>query len=409
MRTYFYLQLKRVCKLFPFVLAVTLALLVGLGVILMGVIQIFGNGEDEQRFKIAITGDTDNDYLKWGMTAMQTLDESRFAVEFVEMAEPDAESALKSGGISAYVVLPENFVDRALHGEVDPIRYVTTPGVGGLTSMFKNEITKLVTDMVVYSQKGTYGIYDVMKNNGLGASAGKNMTRISIEYMDLIFRRSDIYTVEELGIAGGLSVTEYLVSGITVLLLALVGLPYATVYVHKDRSLSKLLLSRGYSGQGQLLCEYASHLITLLLLVAVLFVAVGVGVHYMPQSLSAAVSPRLLIAFAMRLIPILMMLAAFNMLVFSATDNIVSGVLLHFFICLALCYVTGCLYPPFAFPKVVQQLSPFLPMGVARDWLAGAFDKSLSSVQLAGVLLYAALFFAAALAVRTYKIKNKRG
>lgn len=409
MKKYFYLQFKRVLKFFPFFLAVTLILMVGLAAILSGIIQNFNNGEDNQRFKIAITGDIDNDYLKWGMTAMQTFDETRFAIEFIEMTETDAEKALADGRISAYVVLPDNFMENVLIGRMDPIKYVTTPGMGGVVSMFKNEVTGLVTDMVVYSQKGTYGIYDAMRDNGLSATAGDCMNRISIEYVDLILHRSKIYNLEELGISNGLSTAEYFVCGITVLMLMLIGLPYVTVYVKKDYSLNSLLLARGYSNLGQMLCEYISHLVSLLLLVTFLAAGAGVVVNLIFDTLADFVTSKILSAYALRIIPILVMLSAFNIMIFELSNNIVSSVLLHFFISISVCYISGCLYPTYAFPKTVQLMAVFLPTSVAKGYLAGSFNGNHTVWEFVGILAYTVLFFGIALAVRIRKTARKRG
>ncbi len=409
MKRYFYLQLKRSFKLFPFVLAVTLALFVGLSVILTGIVGIFSGGEENSRFKIAITGDTESEYIKWGMTAMRTFDETRFAMEFIEMTEDDAERAIAVGDISAYVVLPENFIEKALSGQVDPIKYVTTAGVGGVVSMFKNEITQLVTDMVIYSEKGSYAIYDAMADNGQRRDANKYMNMLSLEYVELIFGRSGIYTLEELGVTNGLSTAEYFICGITILLLMLIGLPYIIVHIKRDCALSSLLLSRGYSNFGQLLCEYLSHLAAMLALIGVIFAALGVGAHIMPEAIGNHLTLEALLSFALRLVPAVVMLAAFNIMIFELSDNLVSGVLLHFFASISLCYISGCMYPIYAFPKAVQKMAVFLPTGVTRGYLSGWFTDSTLILELAGVLAYAVLFFGIALAVRARKTANKRG
>ena len=63
MKKYFYLQLKLSSKLLPFVLGVTLALLVGLGVILSGLLANFQSSEEDKEFVVALAGDTDNTYI----------------------------------------------------------------------------------------------------------------------------------------------------------------------------------------------------------------------------------------------------------------------------------------------------------------------------------------------------------
>lgn len=410
MKKYFYLQQKRAMKAFPFFMLIAIVLLLGVAIIFAGMLQIFGNKEENTRFKIAITGDTDSPYIEWGMVAMRTFDETRFSIDFIEMPEDEAEKALASGGISAYVVLPEDFVDKAIRNEVEPIKYVTTPGVGGIVSMFKNEITQLVTDMVVYSQKGTYGIGDAMSDNGLSEKADDGMYQLSLEYVELIFERSKLYSLQEFGIASGLDMTQYFVCGITILLLSLMGIPYVILYTKKDYALNRLLISRGRSGIGQLLCDYASHLVSFLLLVGVIVLLLVFGAFFAPESLRTFISLDVLSAFALRLVPVIVMLSAFNIMIFELSDNMVSGILIHFFSIISLCYLTGCMYPIHTFPKAVQQVSAILPMSFARSCLAGGFNESESSVWgTMCVILYAVLFIGIAFLVRNHKTTNRRG
>ena len=50
-----------------------------------------------------------------------------------------------------------------------------------------------------------------------------------------------------------------------------------------------------------------------------------------------------LISFAVELLPVIVTVTAFGFMIFELAGNLVSGVLLHFFLSLALCYVSGCL------------------------------------------------------------------
>lgn len=187
MKRYFYLQLKRGLKVFPFILLTALIILASVAAIFLAVQSRMQNSEENQRFKIAITGDLDDKYSQLGLAVLQNFDDTRFAIELVEMTTDEAEAQLKKGAVSAYVVLPENFIERALSGDVDRVTYVTSAGGQNIVSMFKNEFTALITDMVVHSEKGTYAISSAVKDSGL-SGAGKYMDELSMEYVDLIFR-----------------------------------------------------------------------------------------------------------------------------------------------------------------------------------------------------------------------------
>ena len=395
MRKLLFLNIKRELKILPFVATVTVVLFIGLGIILSGVVNHFANKEENQRFKIALTGDMDNAYIQLGMTVMQTLDDTRFSVEFLEMTETEAEKALSKGDISAYVILPEDFIKKALRGENETIQYVTTPGGSGIVTMFKNEITKLVTEIVVGSQKGTYGLGEAVCDVGLESQESTYIDQMSIKYVELIFNRSELYAVEELGISDGLSMAEYLIFGILTLLFMLTGLPYVMVHTKKEQAFSSVLCARGYSIVKQILCEYISHLLVMSLVMTIVLSVVSLG-------LEMAVNVFLFV-------PVILMIAAFNIMIFEMADNTVNGVLLHFFVTICICYVSGCLYPIYTFPQTVQKISVFLPTGMARECLAGGLREEIPILQALGLLLYTVLFLVFTCMIRVRKIKNVRG
>ena len=222
MKSYFNLQLKRYLKIFPFILVVVLLLCAAFGTVYVGTTQKAENSEEKQRFKIAITGDTENNYLQIGLAALKNFDATKFSMEIVEMSETEAAKALEKGEISAYAVLPKSFMEDALVGkQPEKIKYVTTPGGGGLVTMFKNELTTVITNMVVYSEKGVYGLSHAMQDHGFDDTT-KEMNILNLQYIDLIFNRGKLVEVQELGISDGLSTTEHLISGILVLILVFI-------------------------------------------------------------------------------------------------------------------------------------------------------------------------------------------
>jgi|GEM_PF-926680 len=406
MRRYTVVQLKRAVRFFPYVLLVTVILLIGLSLLLSGMVAKDGEKDENRLFRIGVVGDMENRFLQMGMTAMQNLDETRFAMEFVPVPEEEAKAALATGEVSAYVVFPESFIEKMLRGQVDPITFVTTTQSQDVTALFKNEITRVVTDMVIASQKGTYGIGDALRDNGYGSLANRHVNQSSLRYVDVILSRHDALAVEEQGVSGGLSTVAYYVCSLAVLLLMLAGLPFACLYCRRDGALSSLLLSKGLSCTRQLMAEYLSHLLSLWALLSVL--SLGVGALLALVTLPG-VTLALVISLYLALLPVLAMVAAFDMLVFEVAGQIIGGVLSHFFITLGLAYISGCFYPLYAFPPVVQTVARLLPIHLARQHLGGVFTEDTSLVNLAFVLVYAVGFLAAALLVKWCKVNRYQG
>lgn len=408
MKKYLFLQFKRVLRILPYVFCVVLVLFGALMIFYSSMLIMNEESADNQAFKVALSGSTDEPMLKMGLSALQAFDSTRFSIEVVQMEESDAVSALERGDIAAYVVVPEGFVEAALHGDIMPLKYVSTNGAVGLVSIFKDEITGLISDILVAAQKGTYGISAALKDNGL-PGAGAMMNDLSIEYVEFVLVRSNAYSTEELGIADGLGLEGYLFCGVTVLFLLLICLPFAPLFVRRDHSLSRMLTAKRRSLFGQTVCEFAAYLAgMLLLLLAVIPILFLLG-HFFPNQLFENVDPIRMIITVLQMIPALVMITSLSFMLYELTNDLISGVLLQFFVTFALAFASGCLYPVFFFPESVQKLAAHLPTGIARSHLAACLTDSPSALTLAALVAYSLLFLVIAYLVRRHKTLRHRG
>ncbi len=404
MRAYFKLQCKRVSKVFVSILLVTLVLAVGIGTILLTFIGNYINSDENTVFKVGITGDTENEYLKWGIAAVQAFDDTRFTIEFVNMEEEEAVENLSNGTLTAYIDLPTGFIEGVMTGDLIPIRFVTTPGASGLVTMFKNEITGAIVEMAIDTQRGTNGIYNVAFDQGIGKEAGDLQYKLSLSYIDLIISRGDMISVDILGISSGLSMVEYYICGFSLVLLMLAGLPFVTIYCRRDGSLNALLFSKEFSYKKQVLCELCAHFLSLLCLALLTVLSLSALLIVSPDLISF----KEILSFLLYLIPVVLMLASLNLMLFELTSNIVSGVLLHFFMTLSLCYVSGCFYPVFAFPEIIQKIQFILPTAISRSCLANAFSKEPRTSALFATLLFALAFYLLTVYIRARKMQQNK-
>ena len=409
MKKYFYLQLKRAFKFFPFILTVTIVLFIGLSLILFGIVNANSEKTENQTFNIGVSGDFENKFLQFGINAFKTIDETRFSLDFIEMDEKEAQKALTNGNISAYVVLPHRFVEDALKGNVKPITFVTTAESNDITTMFKTEITTLITNMVVASQKGTYGIGDALLDNGHKKIANKHVNAISIKYFDLVLSRNKMLAVEELGIKSNLSTVEYYICSVIILFIMIIGLPFVSVYCTKDDSLSMLLKSKGYSYFAQQFSKFLSLLLSLMALTGVILMLSFTFLSLSSIEFLPTVSFKTILGIFCYTLPIIFMLTSFNILIFELCSNLISGLLMHFLLTLSLCYISGCFFPLHSFPKIIQSISSVLPVCVAREQLATYFTNNNAFIKIIYVIIYAVFFFFAALFVKSLKMSFYKG
>ncbi len=409
MRTYLLLQLKRAAKLLPYVLVVALILFGALLTVFRAVLQRMAD-EDAQnalRVRVAVTGDTDYPYFDLWLAAVRNFDTSQYAIDVVKMPEDQAKSALESGSLAAYVILPDRFIEEALCGRIETITYVTTSGAVDTMSLFKEEVTEVISGILAESQKGVYGIANALDDTGHEDASYDKLNELNLKYIDLILDRSALYETKSVTADGDdVPLQIELFSGITVLFVFLTSLPYALLYIRKDRSLQRTLAARGFAPSRQLLCEYAAYAIAvqcLFLVVLAVLAAVDSGSLYgIPGGFR-------LLRLAAELLPVILMVTACGLAVFESAEDLVSGLLFYFFLTLALCYISGCLYPLYAFPESVQRTAVLLPTAQAREYVTACLTGTAATAPLVGVLLYTALFLAVAVFVRHKRLNRKEG
>ena len=317
------------------------------------------------------------------------------------MTESEAAAALRQGNLDAYAVIPEGFMDQAMKGNLKTLRFVSHAGAGDLVALFKTEITRVVSDLVIGAQKGVFGMEHTLRENQLAHKLPGQKDALALQYVDYILLRDKVYSVEALGVSDSLTLGDTLICGLAVLLVLLMCLPFAPVMVASDGALARMLHARRLSAPRQVLAQFGAYALTLTAMVAVPLLAVPL---LLPNVLAVS-----LWAMVLRLLPVLFCLAALSFALYSLTDHLIGGVLAHFFGTLALCFVSGCLYPVFFFPAGVQQVANRLPTGLARTQLAGCLTGANTTETALWLMGYGALFLLVATLLRLRRIKEVRG
>lgn len=394
MNKYFLLQSKRLSHHLLGALLATLILLGGLLLIFQTLVRQEADQADQKPIKIGMVGQTDDPFLQVGLTALSGFDSFRFTLELQQMELADAQKGLSQGALAAYVVVPEGFLDEAMYGHILPLEFVSTTGATGLVSIFKEELTQVISQVLLSAQKGVYGMEALVSDNGLRVQ--DNMSVMAVKYGEYVFARDKIYTLEELGIGDALGLEGYLLCGLSVLFLLLCCLPYAPLMIRKDVSLSCLLRAKGFSALRQALAELCAYFITVLSMVLVLLLGAKV----------VAGEDFPFFGAFLRVIPVVLMAVSMSYMLCCLSTDLTGGIVLQFFSILALCFVSGCLYPVYVFPVKVQQVAAYLPTGLARSLLAGCITGQKAQLLPLWLLGYTGVFFLVAVAVNARRIKG---
>lgn len=391
MGRYCYLQFKRLLRYLPGALCVVLVLLLGLSVALSVLVSNGQNAEENQKVRIAMVGTAEDSILQMGMTALRSFDSTQFSLELVELeSEAQARQQLKQGSLAAYILIPEGFMEEAMAGNIMPLKLVSTTGNSGMVTIFKEEVSRVISGVLLDSQKGVYGMQKAMRDNDIGGR-GEKMTLLALRYAEYVLARDKVYRVDTLGIGDALSLGEYLACGLSVLLLHLCCLPFAPLMIRRDLSLARMLSARGRSAWLQALCDLGVYLLGLTALTAVTLAVVAGGD-----------APVLLL----QSLPVLVAVGCFSFMLYALSRDLIGGVLLQFFLSVAMCFVSGCLYPVYFFPVAVQRIAEYLPAGLARSQLAGFVTGEGGSGWL--LLAYGTVFCLVGIVARVRAVKEAK-
>ena len=391
MKKYGILQLKRVVRFLPWALCVVLVLFGCMSVLFYALTNTQAESADA-KIRIGVVSATENKYLQWGLAAMQ-FDSTAMSLQLVGMEEAEAVRGLERGKIAAYVVFPENFIEDAMTGDVGQLRLVSTVGATGLISIFKEEVTVLVDKILSACENGAYRARDAVADNGLEHQYYQHVNDLSLEYVDFLFHRNRMYRVENLA-QDSLTLPQYMLGGLTVLLLMLCCLPFAPLFIRHDYALDRMLCTRQIGPVKQTLAEFGAYFAALLVLLGVMAVVLRRS-----QMLPAQVSEMKLF---LGLMPTLLMAAALSYCLYTLSGQLVGGILLSFFAVLLLGFAGGCMYPVQIFPLTMQRLAGVLPSGVARQSVTGCFWGE-TPTGIWPLLGYSAGFLALSVGMRSHK------
>lgn len=404
-KQYFQLQLKRIFKIFPAVLLITVITFGCLGLAGGMMLQSTLNDESQQKFTIGLVGNIEDSFMDIGLQALQNMDSSRFYVELKPYSEEDAIRALETREIIGYLHVPKNYIQNLYQGINTPAKYVTLNGPENLGSMFSEEIVKIVSRLVVESQNGMYSMQDFSLQYDL-EDYNQNTEYLMMIYMNHILGRTESYQLNNLGIADSLSLGGYYLCGIITLFLLLWGISCNRIFSSQNSDYNKLLKISGISPTTQVICEYGSYAIVSTLMTLLFSTIFGIVLQFVkiPIPELANISVLDCMFFVIRMIPVILMITMMQYALYELIPNFIGAVLTQFLVCMLMGYLSGCFYPNYFFPDTLRSVMEALPVGLGFSYLRNLMSNELLFTDFIWVMAYAGGFFFLASKMRNYRI-----
>lgn len=420
-------QIKRIFKILPFVAVFSIIFFTATGLIA----KLFLNNinfssfssssitspqeNGSRKISIGIIGNMDEPYMDFGINALQTMDSTKMSIELKLMNEEEAKKALFKGKISAYVIIPEGFIESIEYGRNDKqVIYVTSDGQQGFSDIIKTQIADILSALIVHSQSGIYSMQEELYRKKDYSRFDELTWDLNIKYVYWVLSRNKFADIKETGVSNGLSLQTYYFCAIVIFFLMILSLAANPFFSNRSTEICKILYSRGIHSFSTVIAELFSYFIFMEIIFAVILIimnfALNIDFLKIPQWKYSKNFKELFLFFT-RSIPTVFMLCTLHFVLYETVDSVVSGILLQFIFSFIICYVSGCFYPIDFFPELIQKISNFIPTGAALKYSMLLITKTSTAqllLFLAEIIIYSIIFLSISVLLRFKKITGNK-
>ena len=432
--TYYKLQLKRLFRMLPTILAASvLACLTSMLILWAGVGKQDENGAVKS-FRIGMVGEL-SDYL--GIRFEDQL--SSFAkignldIEFLPCDEQTAKNMLLRGELSTYLIIPDGFVEAVASGANDlSLHYVTLSGNMGLSEMVMEELASEASTIFSSGESTCFAIQEILMDAGDSQWATK-VNNYSISQLLILLGLVKQIDVDVIGLGANISLVGYYVCAVLTLFMLLYGFNATLFFTKREKTLFGNLYRKGVVPGKMLLAEMGAFgsifggivLALILLFSAGIYIVSSLGKKGNMQDAGKSILYGIrkvvffqewqnrgfagYLVFIGSVLLVLIMLTALQFMIYEIMEHFINQIISLFFITFLMGYVSGLFYPRSFFPEWLQRVGAVLPTGVALDVLCDGFVGITSGkehiIKLLLLMGYTCLFSLISVWSRGRKVK----
>ncbi len=407
--SYLSANFKRNLKLMPKMLLTLAVMTVLLSFIGLKCFKSVSDKNERKILKIGMVGNTADTYLGIGIDALKNMDAISFEMKFIPLSKSEAVKQLKSKSIDCFVVVPDDFVDNLVDGEETHLTYVTSDDEKYLGAAMMRDVASKISVVAAESQTGIYSMHKISYDAGLTYTEIYTADEaLSLKYISAVLNRSELFDINIFGISDGLSSKAYYFCGILFFFLMMWGIFCTRIFIGKDSSYMGYLKSRGIGGFSQITGEYSAYFLILFIIFTLLCTFAGFVFGAYDFGIAELHTADVIsgFLFAIKLIPVLAAVTAFEFFLFEAISSPCAAILAQFICSILFCYLGGCFYPISFFSVSFQKFIYFCPNGALFTYIRQALYGNISVLTVILAVLYAMVFFAATVIIRSIKIRR---
>ncbi len=386
-------ELKKGIKELPYALLGMFALCLILGTVAFCAARLLYQKEELSRSDVAIvTTDTEDAYLQLAMNLIGNMDSTSLAMDFHIMSDQEAYSALQKREVIAVLFLPEQLLSGILYGTNPPIRVLFSSN-DTLSSVFLTETTLAGARLLSGAQAAIYAAGEIHNALGMQDALSEAYDKINRTNLNYALNREQLFIEDATALQGTSSTAIFYAAAGVLLVLLFITTAFTAMLRRESRDYYQLLFSRNVSSIQYLLAKVCSFTL-LFFVLQLLFYLIASSVPALREIEGLLLRPRKIFQSNYLIFFLLnsLFLATYANMIFLASKDVSSGILISYSISSLLAFGSGCIIPAAFFPVSLQKISSYLPAYHIHRGLIDLLEGSPVTLS-APALIYPVIFF----------------
>lgn len=390
------IEIKRVLRFLPHIVAGALALCFIIGVISFSASKALYEKKNNNRVNIALSMPENDKSAKFMISIIKEMISIKENCNFVQVNnKEEAYQMVKDGEAYGAIIIPKGLARDIMDGTNTPAT-VVLPNNSSIEADLIKDLIDGGTKSLTSAQAGIYAVtyeYEQVYNDRITKELQDN---INIKYFDHTLARESYFNHNKISASGELTLIEYYISSGIVFFMLLLGMVFSKALCPRNKAFYKKLKSHNISKAVVTLTRIIS-VFTAYIIVTIIgfFIYVLICKYLGIDIIVLKIRDYLILMF------VIFCIVSFVVCIFTITESQISGSLLLFVSTLIMNFISGGFVPTVFLPKSIQSLSPYMLTNVLSKQVGsifiGEFDGNgflNACVILLGIYIFTAIVLA---------------
>jgi ABC-2 type transport system permease protein len=362
------IEIKRVLRFLPHIVAGALALCFIIGVISFSASKALYEKKDNNKVNIALSMPENDKSAKFMISIIKEMKSIKESCNFVPVNnKEEAYKMVKDGEAYGAIIIPKGLARDIMDGTNTPAT-VVLPNNSSIEANLIKDLFDSGVKSLTSAQAGIYAVtyeYEEVYNDRITKELQDN---INIKYFDHTLARESYFNHTKISASGELTLIEYYISSGIVFFMLLLGMVFSKALCPSNKAFYEKLKSYNISKAVVTLTRIIS-VFTVYIIVAVIgfFIYVLICKYLGTDIMVFKIRDYLILMF------VIFCVVSYVVCIFTITESQISGSLLLFVSTLIMNFVSGGFIPTVFLPKALQSISPYMLTNVLSKQVGSIF------------------------------------